>query len=164
MQRKILLIILVLSVGVLLYLKFFSKKEVHYHAGFKVFVDGKLQDFSKTKYMSIKLCGEDEKKQEENEQLEKAHLHDGVGDVVHVEASDAKWTNLFKNINFKIDKSKPIEGYVNGKNVKNILDYPIKVYDSVVIVIGKNANVEEYLKKSATRKHIEEVEKKSETC
>ena len=114
--------------------------------------------------MSIKLCGEDEKKQEENEQLEKAHLHDGVGDVVHVEASDAKWTNLFKNINFKIDKSKPIEGYVNGKNVKNILDYPIKVYDSVVIVIGKNANVEEYLKKSATRKHIEEVEKKSETC
>ena len=35
-------------------------EEVHYHAGFQVYIDNKLQDFAKLKYMSIKPCGIEE--------------------------------------------------------------------------------------------------------
>src|SRR3989344_6791336 len=97
-----------------------KEKEIHYHAGFQVYFDGKLQDFSGAKYMTVNPCGEEENGQE-NEQLEKAHHHDGVGDVVHVETEGAKWLDLFKNIRFNSDSSNPVEGYVNGKRVGNIL-------------------------------------------
>lgn len=147
-------------------LKTFTKsKQVHYHAGFQIYVDGKLQYISHPKYMLIKPCRKDGvSADKEDKQLEKAHLHDGVGDVVHIEAEGAKWKDLFQNIHFKIDSSKPIEGYVNGKKVNNILDYPIKSFDRVVIFIGKVEDKEEKLKHQVTRKKIEEVGKKSETC
>lgn len=167
MKNKLVLlsgVILIFVLGAIFSTKFFPKKEIHYHAGFKVFVDGKLQDFSSAKYMSIKLCGGDEKEHKEDEQLEKAHLHDGVGDVVHVEAEGAKWLDLFKNIRFNIDPAKPIEAYVNGEKVTNILNYPIKQYDSVVILMGKNINTKAYLNQSVKKEYIKKVEKESESC
>src|SRR3990172_11529375 len=136
MKNKLVLlsgVILIFVLGTIFSGKFFSKREVHYHAGFKLFIDGKLQDFSSAKYMSVKLCVGDEKEHKEDEQLEKAHLHDGVGDVVHVEAEEAKWKDLFMNISYKINPGKQITGFVNGKKVENILDHSIKSYDSVVI-------------------------------
>ncbi|OGK23909.1 hypothetical protein A3A46_01080 [Candidatus Roizmanbacteria bacterium RIFCSPLOWO2_01_FULL_37_13] len=160
----LLLFVFVILVGSLFaYFKLFKKaKDVHYHAGFQVYVDGKLQDFSGAKYMLVKPCGKEEKGQEEDEQLEKAHLHDGVGDVVHVEAEGAKWKDLFQNINFNISDKKQITGYVNRKKIENILDYPIKSYDSVVIFIGKAD--EKLLKNSVTKKRIIEVEKENRNC
>lgn len=135
-------------------------KEVHYHAGFQIYVDGKLQDFSGAKYMLVKPCGKEE--QDENEQLEKAHLHDGVGDVVHVEAEGVKWGDLFKNINFKFDRAKQMEGYANGEKIEDILTYPIKPYDSVVIFVGKSDK--KLLKSSVSKDRIIEIEKKTENC
>ena len=167
MKNKLVLIgsgILILVLGAIFSTKFFPQKEVHYHAGFKVFVEGKLQDFSSAKYMSVKLCGGGEKEHKEDEQLEKAHLHDGVGDVVHVEAIEAKWLDLFKNIKFNIDPGKPIDAYVNGAKVTDILNYPIKQYDSVVILIGKNIDAKVYLNQSVKKEYIEKVEKENESC
>ena len=138
-----------------------KEKEIHYHAGFQVYFDGKLQDFSGAKYMTVNPCGEEENGQE-NEQLEKAHLHDGVGDVVHVEAEGAKWKDLFVNIRFKIDPDRQTTGYVNGKKAKNIMDYPIKSYDSMVIFFGKVD--EKLLKNAVTKKRIIEVEKENRNC
>ena len=164
-QRTIILGLLfvsvVLMVSLFTYFKQFKKaKDVHYHAGFQVYADGKLQDFSDAKFMHIMPCGEGEHKEDEN--LEKAHLHDGVGDVVHVHRENVFWRDLFKNLNFKIDQSKPLESYVNGKKVEDILDYPIKSYDSVVIFIGKSDK--NLLKNAVTKEKIVEVEKKSEGC
>lgn len=167
MKNKLVLlsgVILIFVLGAIFSTKFFPKREIHYHAGFQIYLDGKLQDFSNAKYMSIKLCEEEKKEHEKDEQLEKAHLHDGVGDVVHVEAEDAKWLDLFKNIKYKIGPSKRVEGYVNGKKVENILDYPIKAYDSAVIFIGKVDHREERLKQSVKKEYIKKVEKKSESC
>ena len=85
---------------------------IHYHAGFKVYTDGQLEDFSQIKYMSVLACEVDEEiEYEENDQLEKAHLHDEVGEVVHVEAEGAKWKDLFQNINYKFDSKNDPEIY-----------------------------------------------------
>ena len=94
--------------------------------------------------------------------MEKAHLHDEIGDVVHVEAENAKWKDLFTNINFKIDPEKPITGFVNGKKTENILNEPIQSYESVVFFVGKVD--EKKLKNSVTKDQIKKAEKNNETC
>src|SRR3989338_2076531 len=164
MQKKSAFVLGAIIIGLagIFYSKFFPKKEIHYHAGFKVYVDGKMQDFSGLKYMSIKPCGKEEEEREENEQMEKAHLHDEIVDVVHVEAENAKWKDLFTNINFKIDPEKPITGFVNGKKTENILNEPIQSYESVVFFVGKVD--EKKLKNSVTKDQIKKAEKNNETC
>ena len=104
-----------------------SIEEVHYHAGFLVYVDGVKQDFSDTKYMHVEACDEEGHEVEEDEQLEKAHLHDGVGDVVHVHRNDATWKDLFTNIRYEFPSAQEVAGYVNGVRVENILKEPIKI-------------------------------------
>src|ERR1700730_17097255 len=72
-------------------------KPVHFHAGFQVYVDDKLQDFSDFKYMHEAPCTVNGKPLTNNhvdEQIEKAHLHDQIGDVVHVHRLGATWSDL----------------------------------------------------------------------
>ncbi|SRR5258708_6524102 len=138
-------------------------KSIHYHAGFHVYVDGKLQDFSADTYMSLIPCGT-VSKNPKIEQLEKAHLHDNVGDVVHVHRKHVIWNDLFKNINFPIDTTKPPEGYINSKKVAAPLQQPITAYDSLVLFIGTHGKVDNYLQQAVTKQHVQEVEKHSEPC
>lgn len=144
--------------------KFQQKEKIHYHAGFQVYVNGKKQDFSSIKYMNMRPCSENEKDVKEDEQMEKAHLHDLDGDVVHVEAKGAKWRDLFANIHFYFDQSKPLVGYVNGNKVDSISDYPIESFDSIVIFSGKLPDIKKALKERVTQKRIKEVGNKSESC
>jgi hypothetical protein len=137
-------------------------KEVHYHAGFLVYVDGIQQDFSDSKYMKIEPCTVSGAKVHEDEELEKAHLHDSVGDVVHVHRTGAVWGDLFKNIHYMFKSGEPIRGFIGGKEIPNILTYPIKAYDSVIFVIGSDSGVD--LTKVVTKAHIVEVENKGESC
>jgi hypothetical protein len=139
--------------------------EIHYHAGFLVYVDGKLQDFSDIRYMKINPCtveGEEEAHAPEDEQIEKAHLHEEVGDVVHVHRFEAKWKDLFTNVNFAFPPGKTISGYREGTTVENILDAPIGANESVIIVVGNPAGVN--LNDYVTPEHIKDVESKSESC
>lgn len=182
-MRKVILAILILLLagagGYFYYRNFVKPKAVHFHAGFKVYVDGKLMDFSDIKYMNIEPCKEHEGEFEtrlrsvmqnfgeakEDEQIEKAHLHDFVGDIVHVHRSNAVWGDLFQNIKFRIDSSKPMLVYINGRIVDDVLDYSIHAYDSLVLIIGKhNRDIGNYLKTAVKKEHIEQTEKKSETC
>src|SRR4051812_30234652 len=79
--------------------KFFPVKELHYHAGFQVYENGKQKSFADIAYMHDKPCtGKKAEEEKEDEQIEKAHLHDLVGDVVHVHRENATWGDLFKNI------------------------------------------------------------------
>lgn len=43
-------------------------------------------------------------------------MHDGIGDVVHVEAAGAKWGDLFTNIGFPVDYASA-GGFINGNLV-----------------------------------------------
>lgn len=138
---------------------------VHYHAGFQVYVDGVKQDFSDTKYMLITPCSANPTKPvAEDPQLEKAHLHDGIGDVVHVEHSGATWGDLFQNMHYTFEANKSVVGYVDNQSINNILSTPIQSNQSVVIVVGNQENAQEYLKNKVSQEHIAQVEKKSESC
>ena len=137
-------------------------KAVHYHAGFLVYVDGVHQDFSDTKYDKIEPCTTSGIKPQENAQLDKAHLHDNVGDVVHVEHTGAVWGDLFKNIHFAFKNDEPLRGFINGKEIPDILSYPIKAYDSVIFVVGSDSGID--FTKAVTKTHIVDVEKKGESC
>jgi pimeloyl-CoA synthetase len=149
------------TAGVLFGKKIFPPEKIHYHAGFVVFQDDKKLDFSDNKFMNIKPCTKNEEEHEEDEQLEKAHLHDNVGDVIHVEQKNAKWKDLFTNIHFSIDYSK-VTAYVNSKKVTDFENQEIHPYDSAVIFIGDNDK--KYLKEAVTKKHIMEKETTSESC
>src|SRR5690242_18124426 len=92
------LLILLVAAVVIFGKKIFPEPKVHFHAGFVVFKDDKKLSFSDYKYMNVKPCMVDDKDEEEDPQLEKAHLHDNVGDVVHSEQNGAKWKDLFTNI------------------------------------------------------------------
>ncbi len=140
-------------------------KPVHYHAGFQVYVDDKLQDFSDFKYMHEKPCTLNGKPVDDHddEQIEKAHLHDQIGDVVHVHRSGATWGDLFINLKYPLDE-KQVVAYVHGVKADNILKQTIKSYDSLVLFIGKHTDDKKYLEKAVTKDYIQKVEKKSEFC
>ncbi len=161
---------IVLGVGVAIalalasYFLFFrsSKPDIHYHAGFQVYVNNTLQDFSDLKYMQIKPCGGTF--HFEDEQIEKAHLHDNIGDVVHVHREGAVWADLFQNIKFEIPTSTEFVGYLNGNRQENILTYPILPYDSVVFFSGPIVSMNQKLQARVTDDHIKEAESRSENC
>ncbi len=171
-SRKLLYIIVPLFIaltiwfGFMLKAKYFPPKAIHYHAGFIVIKNNKIEDFSGIQYMHAKPCGNapaNEKETEAEQQIEKAHLHDFVGDVVHVHREGAAWKDLFTNLAYKIDYA-DVEGYINGKKIPDFQNQPIKPYDSLVIFNGKNENITRYLKQAVTKSHIEQVEKKSDNC
>lgn len=147
---------------------FLSKREnisnkVHYHAGFIVFENEKKLDFSDTKYMFIKPCTLDGEENEEMEdsQLEKAHLHDNVGDVIHIEEEGAVWSDLFTNIEFYVDYSK-VTAFINGQKVSGFETQSIKSNDSLVLFIDYVD--EKLLSQAVTTQYIEDTAKKSTTC
>ncbi|TXH00388.1 MAG: hypothetical protein E6P95_03615 [Candidatus Moraniibacteriota bacterium] len=153
------------TVALSLYQKEMSHDEehVHYHAGFKVYVDNRLQDYSGYQYMNYTPCSEhDEKKSKEEEQMEKAHLHENVGDVVHVHRIGAVWGDLFTNIKVSFPSDKKITGYIDGRKVEEIMSTPIEAYTTAIILVGESDASRGG--EVVSRAHIEEVEKKSELC
>jgi hypothetical protein len=157
----IILIIIILGTTFWYIIGIFNHPEfIHYHAGFRVYINSTLQDFSDDQYMNFAGCSLRGKS--ENNQEEKAHLHDNVGEVVHVHRSGAVWGDLFNNIKFSFPTNSPITGYVNGKNVDNILSYSIKPYDSVIIIAGESSNID--LNNYVLKSQILKVEQKSESC
>lgn len=162
------LILLFLIGGVLLFFQSKSAKveeEVHFHAGFLVFVDGKRQDFSDSKYMHIEPCTDESAPHmplnKIEEQQEKAHLHDGIGDVIHVHRKNTVWGDLFRNIGFVFPEGN-LTAYLNGKPLADVLSYNILPYESLIIISGdpKGIDLESYV----TYEHIQEVEQISENC
>lgn len=169
MRNKIIGIIAVIILVVVSYFAYFTvkkitaPKKVHYHAGFVVFNDDKKIDFSDFKYMRIKPCSEDINHEDSDEdiQAEKAHLHDLVGDVVHVEEKNAYWRDLFTNINYKLDYSKTV-ALINGKRVNHFENQKIQPDDSLIILIGNNKS--NHLQDGVKKEYIEEKAKKSADC
>lgn len=155
-------IIIVLILGFFVYRKYFILTEIHYHAGFRVFVNGVLQDFSGPEYMALTPCSDTTIY--ENDQLEKAHLHDRIGYVVHSHREGGKWGDLFANIHYQFDPTKSVVAYLNGKQVTNVLEQTIRPYDSLIILVGRHGDIRQYLQQEVTQAEIKTVERKSEDC
>lgn len=142
-----------------------KSKAVHVHAGFQVYTNNKIVDFSDFKYMHEAPCTVNGKPVEgyKDEQMEKAHLHDQTGDVVHVHRDNAIWGDLFQNIKYPLSPEN-INVYINGVKTENFLEQKIEPYHSVVIFVGEQENVQVRLKNAVKKDRILQVEKKSETC
>lgn len=137
-------------------------EKIHYHAGFNVFINGDLQDFGRLKYMHDIPCTAQKIKVKEDPQIEKAHLHDLVSDVVHVHREGAVWGDLFVNMNYLFPPEATVSGYIAGATVSGILSYPIKPDDSVIFVVGDPAlvNINDYV----SIERIRQIEQGSESC
>ena len=143
---------------------------VHFHAGFQIYVDDVLQDFSTMEYMELAPCdvGPGKEEAEEDETLD---LHNGVGDVVHVHHAGMTWNDLlmylqehqqFAPENLSV---KGVIGYVNGEEDMNIRDRPINAYDSAVIIIGYAlGDIKEKIATSVKLPQIQEAEVQKENC
>lgn len=143
------------------------ENEIHYHAGFVVFVDSVKQDYSSNKYMQIEPCLIDEPAQKTTEeiQMDKGHLHNNVGDVVHVHTDGAVWGDFFTNIHASFDQTATFSAYIDGQSVEEIMTKPIKPYESLVLLVGSHDGVlDQFLNEGVTRKQIEEAEAQVENC
>lgn len=165
MKVKFIQAIVVLTiVGICIYIFFPRGKtpSVHYHAGFKVFSDGILVDLGAPQYMHLEYCAVDGKEEAQNNKVEKAHLHDGIGDVVHIHSKNVKWIDLFDDINYHFPKERTIQGYRNGRKVEDILHQTVQPNESIIIVVGdrKKISLNDYV----TTTHIRDVEQRGENC
>ncbi len=170
MNKKILatvIVCLLIIIGAYTYFIYLKKpietEKVHYHAGFVVFQNNKKLDFSDSKYMYVEPCtsGAKESTDSHTIQLEKAHLHEDVGNLVHVEQPGALWKDLFTNMNYPIAYAKAT-GYINNKQVFDFQDHPIRPFDSLVVFMGTNDKT--LLSQAVTKQQIIAEAKKSTTC
>lgn len=146
--------------------KVIPHEKTHYHAGFIVIKDNQIVDFSKPEFMSFTPCvvaGAKEEETPEQLQIEKAHLHDEIGDVIHIEEDNAKWGDLFTNLHYPINYSETT-AYINSKKVPNIQNMPIRHYQSAVIFIGASDGAQKFLSQAVTKEHIKEAAAKSKDC
>lgn len=135
----------------------------HFHAGFIVYINGKKQDYSDTRFMHLDVCSIPGKQDDHAlDEKDTVHLHDNVGDVAHIHVADTTWGMLFKNMGVSFPKNISLKGYKGGRIVQDILNQPINKDDSVIFVIGedKDIDIAEYI----TVQRIREVEGKSNTC
>ncbi len=114
---------------------------VHYHANFAVFIDGVQKDFTKPSLMHIKPCTNDESESSEPE--ENVHLHDQVGNVVHLHAAGISWRTFFHSIKFDLNSftnEKELSVYSKGEKVSpGYLDQEIQKQDQVLIHIASES-------------------------
>ena len=140
-----------------------NHQEKHFHAGFQVYVDGALRDFSSDAYMHVDRCIVPVAA-ENTDVADRAHLHSKIGDVAHVHKEGVLWEQLFVNLRFSIDTTKPLKAYINGLEIADILKKPIKPYDSLVILIGTYTDIPLCLTNSVTKEHILQTEAMVESC
>lgn len=138
---------------------------VHYHAAFRIYKDGLEQDYSDIKYMSLQPCTDETEEHDESENEDTIHLHDLVGDVIHVHASDHVWGDVFKYL--KLATSADTTAYNGSTPIKDPLESPIRAYQSVTFFIGDEpADTEKQaiLDSAPEKDYIVTKEKKSENC
>ncbi|HLD03245.1 MAG TPA: hypothetical protein VJC17_00565 [Candidatus Dojkabacteria bacterium] len=139
-----------------------DSEEVHFHAAFLVYENNNLKDFSEFKYMHISRCSEDLEHVAEDPQLEKAHLHDNIGNIVHVHRKNATWGDLFFNIRYDLPQN--IMANVNGIPAENILERKIQPYDRILIYYGEITEITQKLTQVPDIEEMRKAEARSESC
>lgn len=124
-------------------------EETHYHANFAVYIDGKQEQFSNPLlYEEISDCTISTTMKP----AERAHIHDQIKDVVHVEDEAVTWGNFFQNIGWGVSKSyidnsdtllinnatKKVSYILNGKTVDDVAKRIIGDKDRLLISYGES--------------------------
>ncbi len=129
--------------------------ETHYHANFAVYVNGEREQFSNPLiYEEISSC-----KVETVEMMtpgERAHLHDKVNDVVHVEDEAVTWGNFFQNIGWNAnsryvdnsskvladDGTNKVTFILNGEEINDPTTRVIESKDRLLVSYGSSTKDE----------------------
>jgi Cu+-exporting ATPase len=120
---------------------FASTEEVHYHAGFRVVVDGEVQNYAELQYMKLSPCSSDYDEHVEvdvTDVKERIHLHNMVGTVAHIHAEDVYWVELFESLGITELPGDLTVYNMNGDIVDSAL--LVQPYDSYVFAFGKQLN------------------------
>lgn len=114
---------------------------VHIHTNFSVVLDGKRVDFSQSKYQSTEEKGLDSA----------IHVHDGVGDVMHIHEPNIALARFFSSLGMTLtddcltldtkaqycsDDTKKLQLFVNGNPQPEIVLYEPKDLDRILLRWG----------------------------
>ena len=96
---------LFIGVLVILGIRFITynpEEGVHYHANFAIYLNGQREEFKDIfYYIGAESCsGESE---HTTNPYARAHMHDMIGDVIHVEDEAVTWGQFFQNIGWIVD-------------------------------------------------------------
>ncbi len=124
-----------------------KNNEVHYHANFAVFVEGKRLTFdSPLNYEELQSCGGNDL----DNPRTRTHMHQPDNDVVHVHDNAVTWGDFFANLGFvagdsvfKTDRKLYVDGQgvsinylLNDQPVKTIANRVISSEDALLVSIG----------------------------
>ena len=145
---------LMLGAVAILGIRFFSyqPETVHYHANFAVYVNGRQELFKGMQYYeetAAKSCTLEVAK----DAAERAHMHDNVNSVVHVEDHLVTWGHFFQNLGYGIgdnylktadqvylsDDQNHLTFILNGKKVNNIANTIIGDQDKLLVSYGTDS-------------------------
>lgn len=122
-------------------------EKYHAHTGFKVYLNGKVQDFSQDKYQS-----------KEGKELNKdIHLHDNNGDIIHLHKQGKVLGEFFSSLGITFtntcfdfngggkncsDGKNTLRFYVNGKINPSFASYVPADLDRILITFGNSSEEE----------------------
>lgn len=127
----------------------FGPQDVHWHADFKVMIDGNFVDFNKFEYMSTPYV----------HLSERTHLHDFNPSVIHVHQTGVTLAEFFDSIGmefsdncFDANSSRycnspthQLQLYVNGKPNSQMGNYQPKDLDKILIFFDTTTPSQENL-------------------
>lgn len=131
------------------FITYSPEEGVHYHANFAVYINGQREQFKDIfYYIGAESCTGDS--EHSTNPYARAHLHDMVGDVVHVEDEAVTWGQFFQNIGwvvdpkvirkgeqiFLADAQNKVSFMLNGKLTDNVINQVIGDKDKLLVDYG----------------------------
>lgn len=129
------------------------EKDVHYHANFAVYLNGQREEFKDIfYYIGGESCTGDAEHQMTPHA--RAHMHDMVNDVVHVEDEVVTWGQFFQNMGWvvdpkvirtpdevlMVDSANKVSFMLNGEKVDNVVGRVIGDKDRLLVDFGSTSN------------------------
>jgi hypothetical protein len=126
--------------------------EVHYHANFAIFINGKKEEFKDSfYYKEIALTCNSSNGLTPDKRV---HMHDNINNLVHVHAEAVTWGNFFQNIGWVVDPrlirsistlyipdgQNNITFLLNGKKVDGAIRNVIGDEDKLLIDFGNTSD------------------------
>ncbi|HWZ65263.1 MAG TPA: hypothetical protein VNX65_00525 [Patescibacteria group bacterium] len=149
LNKTVLSVILGFLIGIVVFIGvrfvWLPNNEVHYHANFAVFINGKREPFSGTQYyQEVAMCGQTTSPQS------LIHMHDNNNHVVHVHANTQTWGQFFNNLGWVLGDTLLSDGtnvyqdgangklsfILNGKATRSIANEIIQDKDRLLISFG----------------------------
>lgn len=151
-----------LLVGVLIGLLLFAffrfityrpSRTTHYHANWQVWINGKQQTFPEPAfYQEVASCSIND----DTDPLHRAHMHNGIYDIIHVHANGVTYTQFLENIHsaampghlvignnvYQNNTENKVTYILNGKPLDSLNGIVIKSEDKLLINYGNESENE----------------------